>query len=1644
MMQAHFLLCLGVALLTSTLKAQQCPPYNTVSRNEAGQLCDNDRECPSRQKCCQTRFGRRCLSVLRGSNCKFSLHIYPFSSTLQSDEFIVDLNYRLFPRGNFKAKVAYAQSQLKQQCGANAATEEPRFNHAILESAHRITSAKTGSVVGTIPMVNHRILPRENVATEAARLADALIKCVLVIKNATEDGAAEGLRHQPLANVPTVPYRSPDAPQVVAHLDCGVKMDGVASVLLKVVLHKYCQLVGNQKKGTCPPFLSIPGASVNHRCLTDMDCEGSRKCCGTVTGRACLYPEIRQLRDRPGLNMTSPLLSFTKPPPAPVVFPTAAEFSNPFSYFRSLKSRYENFGIVKIIPPEGWHPEPRVDNLRLNFVPRLQKLNALNAMIRGGDLFMNDLINFWKLRGVELRVPLVEGRFVDLYALYKLVMQRGGFEACSAQHRWSELSRLLEYKGVRAVPLKSHYERILLPFEIVESEKAKKKEPLAPCPEDGAAEERTAVAAEPLSEEYLRKRPARMDVAIGRKVQRTDRPGAKMRSEKRRKTPQVEDIVCNVCNGGDCEDRLLLCETCPYAYHTFCLVPPLNDVPYGIWFCSRCIQLEYVKALDWSGFELDTRQYTLEEFKQEVDEFKARHFAYETVSADEVEKEFWRLVCNPTGNVIAKYAADLSTSEVGSGFPKRDDPDLTPDELEYAQSPWNLNNLASSPESALSFIDKEILRIKVPSMHIGSCFSTFCWHVEDHWAYSINYLHWGEPTTWYAVSSMEATKFETAMKDLAPKLFREHPNVLHHLITLINPTLLMTRGVNIYTVMQESGQFVLTFPRAYHAGFNHGLNCAEEVNLFPADWISIGRECIANYKESRRTCVFSHDELICRIADCEGLTQEMRRALFCDLNCMINSERMLRSITKDHPVSERCIIENFADDKRQCEICRTTVFLSCVECHCAPKDRTLCLEHVKSVCLMAPCSNCTLKYRFTMEQLDLLRAKLRDDQDDFYDWFLKADELLKRGYNERDLTVDEVAKLIAIAETNGYTQAAPFDKLCRTKEEHDRWENLTVRMLARLSSSNDIGKARKERRQEGLLSLQEVEDFCKLLDACPCKIKDRDELKALVADVSSLQKSLADAQQLMSRKCNAITDADVKYAKEVLERSKAFNLRLSGLRELQQNLQFSVWLKHAQTALRSNLCEPLPTIEELDTIVEEGKALNMEEKTKGTLDRLEQRRGDYAAEALLSCDRKMTADTFAVKAREIYQVPVADPLVLKVVQIAIEAESVNTEVRRVMEQGTHFVGLRELWARIQSLPPVFLFPLRLDQTVLTRLEFMTASLTNLFVGKTKSNCTLLQRFLHESENVQKEEKGEPEIEAAPPEPPAMPATAPLPAPVPPAAPEPPATTTTAPVPAPALPAVPVTLALPAPPASPPPMQWFDHWKGLEKFATVDQLRKALEEAKSRRFDELNKARKMWKSLHETAKRENTYANSGQRICICKLDCCNELFGSAQLVVCWLCLAPYHIDCIIKNTQCPLAPSELDIFLCPHCCRTARPTEAQIDRFRCKQSNGAKDPLIFEIFLFKHLSYEAKTCYADVECICRTMDIAYGITNTFVVLAEDVLVRTLMCEIEVGNTKKIIDLAKTKFNCFCTAPMEKMTENFKRKLAAIAPTENGEA
>lgn len=42
-------------------------------------------------------------------------------------------------------------------------------------------------------------------------------------------------------------------------------------------------------------------------------------------------------------------------------------------------------------------------------------------------------------------------------------------------------------------------------------------------------------------------------------------------------------------------------------------------------------------------------------------------------------------------------------------------------------------------------------------------------------------------------------------------------------------------------ITQESGEIMITFPFGYHAGFNHGFNCAESTNFAMERWIEYGK-----------------------------------------------------------------------------------------------------------------------------------------------------------------------------------------------------------------------------------------------------------------------------------------------------------------------------------------------------------------------------------------------------------------------------------------------------------------------------------------------------------------------------------------------------------------------------------------------------------------------------------------------------------------------------------------------------------------------------------------------------------------------------------------------------------------------------------
>lgn len=129
--------------------------------------------------------------------------------------------------------------------------------------------------------------------------------------------------------------------------------------------------------------------------------------------------------------------------------------------------------------------------------------------------------------------------------------------------------------------------------------------------------------------------------------------------------------------------------------------------------------------------------------------------------------------------------------------------------------------------------------------------ATFAWHTEDMDLYSINYLHFGQPKSWYAIPPAYGFRFEEVLKKLFKDSYSCCPAFPRHKTSLINPKYLSKYSIPYNKITQTEGEFMITFPFSYHCGYNHGFNCAESTNFALSRWVEYG-------KRATRVCKSLH------------------------------------------------------------------------------------------------------------------------------------------------------------------------------------------------------------------------------------------------------------------------------------------------------------------------------------------------------------------------------------------------------------------------------------------------------------------------------------------------------------------------------------------------------------------------------------------------------------------------------------------------------------------------------------------------------------------------------------------------------------------------------------------------------------------
>lgn len=729
-------------------------------------------------------------------------------------------------------------------------------------------------------------------------------------------------------------------------------------------------------------------------------------------------------------------------PHCPVFYPTEQEWNlNPFEYLESLSDNHKayDYGICKIVPPPNWRPEFSLDSSRFRFRSRSQKLDTVTASARVKHNYSKQLFRFHDQNGSNLSPnPHVDHRPIDLYKLKVDVASLGGFDMVSwfnhldshsfplsqveISNQWSLIAKEHGLKKVKPFvqPFRQAYIDYIKPYETfistfkAKSDKDRQGEIDMSFDDmdnikyrlngENSYDEINNSEINNGGDQILQNVDLEQGSALPKRLVMDQSPQTPMIASPspNKSSTNSKYHPCSNCQRKDNDVKLLECHECEKFFHLSCLIYPLKMKPaVSEWFCDGCLygSGEY-------GFD-EGEDHCLASFQARDEEF--RKFWFEThpplmkgrvapngieqrlgnriVSEDDVEKEFWRLVDCPEETVQTEYGADIHTTETGSAFPTL----KTNPTSKYATSGWNLENMPGYEGSILSYIKSDVSGMTVPWIYVGMMFSTFCWHNEDHYTYSVNYMHWGETKTWYGVPGKDHEAFEEAMRNSAPDLFKQQPDLLLQLVTLGNPGQLKEAGVPMYVCDQRPNEFVITFPRAFHCGFNHGLNFNEAVNFALPDWIPEGKACVEKYRSLKRNPIFSHDELLITILN-KGFEDStwiyLKDAVLDMLNDEVESRRRFATIGGSVEAVERYVNE----DDYQCCNCRAYTYLS--QLFDKETKKIYCHKHFDTFVENTQPDNRLMRVRYSDEELDSFAKIVTDHKQQNPEWISSTKELL--------------------------------------------------------------------------------------------------------------------------------------------------------------------------------------------------------------------------------------------------------------------------------------------------------------------------------------------------------------------------------------------------------------------------------------------------------------------------------------------------------------------------------------------------------------------------------------------------------------------------------------------------------------------------
>jgi len=658
-----------------------------------------------------------------------------------------------------------------------------------------------------------------------------------------------------------------------------------------------------------------------------------------------------------------------------------------------------------------------------------------------------------------------------------------------------------------------------------------------------------------------------------------------------------------------------MCESCDYGYHMYCLDPQVPHKPDHDWHCPRCLVGDGQFGFEEGGI------YSLKQFQEKAADFKEGYFQNKMpfdpvlncprpVTEDDIEREFWRLVASLEETVEVEYGADIHSTTHGSGFPTIEKNPQDP----YATDPWNLNIMPLHADSLFRHIKSDISGMTVPWLYVGMIFSTFCWHNEDHYSYSANYQHFGSTKTWYGIPGEDAEKFENAMREAVPELFETQPDLLFQLVTLLTPEQLKA-GVRVYALDQRAGQFVITFPQAYHAGFNHGFNFNEAVNFAPTDWEPFGDAGVERLQQFRRQPCFSHDELLWTAAEgaaTGGVTIATAKWLAPALQRLRDRETAQRQsfIDKHKEHGGPCVItddlegtgphcqigfvvdeKDVPEEEYQCAYCKAYAYITRFKCDASGK--VMCLLHAASYeCCGMPedqryaGKNHTLHYRRTAEAIDAIYQKVADKAHLPELW----EEKLQNALEE-----DAKPSLKTMRSLLNEGERIPYDlkglpSLKSFVERCNEWVDEATNYIVRKQQNRRKNEkawrkgSKAAEMEERDRELRKVENIMKLIDQAEKIGFDCPEITQLNERAAAIKQFRLDARDAIKN----VVQRQTQDFEDLLDLGKSFNVDMAEVDELDKIVQQMKWNDRARDYRGKQMY-----LKAVEDFIEEGEKLEI-------------------------------------------------------------------------------------------------------------------------------------------------------------------------------------------------------------------------------------------------------------------------------------------------------------------------------------------------------------------------------------------------------------------------------------------------------------------